>query len=99
MTLRAASDNQSPETFHRKAPVQWDIALPSGSGLSRDLSDLCTPLPTYAQSRGRKPRKNRASATAAPRKRLDNSNHTLVVSRAIARHSSALRARDICFAV
>jgi len=29
--------------------VQWAIALPSGSGLSRDLSDPCNPLLTYAQ--------------------------------------------------
>src|SRR4051794_36044264 len=29
--------------------VQWSIALPSGSGLSRDLSDPCNPLLNYAQ--------------------------------------------------
>jgi hypothetical protein len=29
--------------------VQWAIALPSGSGLSRDLSDPCNALLTYAQ--------------------------------------------------
>ena len=29
--------------------VQLAIALPSGSGLSRDLSDPCNPLLTYAQ--------------------------------------------------
>jgi len=29
--------------------VQWAIALPSGSGLSRDLSDPCNPLLTCAQ--------------------------------------------------
>jgi len=61
--------------------VQWAIALPSGSGLSRDLSDpSCNPLLTCAQSRGRKPNKNRAPATAAPKKRLDNFNNTPQVS-------------------
>ena len=34
---------------HAQQSVQWAIALPSGSGLSRDPSDSCNPLLTYAQ--------------------------------------------------
>ena len=60
--------------------VQWTIALPSGSGLSRDLlipATHCLPMP---KSRGRKPKKNRAPATPAPAKRLNNFNNTPQVS-------------------
>ena len=32
-----------------QSAVPWAIALPSGSGLSRDPSDPCNPLLTYAQ--------------------------------------------------
>jgi hypothetical protein len=59
--------------------VQWTIALSTGSGLSRDLipATHCLPMP---KSRGRKPKKNRAPPTAAPKKRLDNFNNRPQVS-------------------
>ena len=46
-----AGDNQNElgNGHAQQEGVQWAIALPSGSGLSRDLSDPCNPLLTYAQ--------------------------------------------------
>ena len=41
--------NQLGNGHAQQEGVQWAIALPSGSGLSRDLSDPCNPLLTYAQ--------------------------------------------------
>ena len=47
----SAGDNQNElgNGHAQQEGVQWAIALPSGSGLSRDLSDSCNPLLTYAQ--------------------------------------------------
>lgn len=47
----SAGDNQNElgNGHAQQEGVQWAIALPSGSGLSRDLSDPCNPLLTYAQ--------------------------------------------------
>ena len=78
----SAGDNQNElgNGHAQQEGVQWAIALPSGSGLSRDLlipATHCLPMP---KSRGRKPKKNRAPATAAPKKRLDNFNNTPQVS-------------------
>ena len=60
--------------------VQWAIALPSGSGLSRDLSDPRNPLLTYAQKPRTEAEEKSCPATAAPKKRLDNFNNTPEVS-------------------
>ena len=38
--------NQLGNGHAQQEGVQWAIALPSGSGLSRDLSDPCNPLLT-----------------------------------------------------
>ena len=47
----SAGDNQNElgNGHAQQEGVQWAIALPSGSGLSRDPSDPCNPLLTYAQ--------------------------------------------------
>src|SRR4029077_3511600 len=79
----SAGDNQNElgNGHAQQEGVQWAIALPSGSGLSRETylipATHCLPMP---KSRGRKPKKNRAPATAAPKKRLDNFNNTPQVS-------------------
>src|SRR4051812_6714117 len=78
----SAGDNQDElgNGHAQQEGVQWAIALPSGSGLSRDYlipATHCLPMP---KSRGRKPKKNRPPATAAPKKRLDNFNNTPQVS-------------------
>ena len=78
----SAGDNQNElgNGFAQQEGVQWAIALPSGSGLSRDLSDPFNPLLTYAQKPRTEAEKNRAPATVAPKKRLDNFNNTPEVS-------------------
>ena len=43
------NQNELGNGHSQQEGVQWAIALPSGSGLSRDLSDPCNPLLTYAQ--------------------------------------------------
>src|SRR4249919_3809087 len=82
MSFDGAGDNQNElgNGDAQQEGVQRAIALPSGSGLSRDLSDPCNPLLTYAQKPRTEPKKNRAPASAAPKKRLDNFNNTPQVS-------------------
>jgi hypothetical protein len=55
--------------------VQWAIQVQVATYLIP--ATHCLPMP---KSRGRKPKKNRAPATAAPKKRLDNFNNTPQVS-------------------
>src|SRR6266576_1728319 len=46
---------------------------PEADSLAAPLTDPCQPMP---KSRGRKPKKNRAPSTTAPKKRLDTFNTT-----------------------
>src|SRR5437660_8368048 len=66
MVLTDAEPSQ-PARPHR-------VRLPAGGGA---LTNPCQPMP---KSRGRKPKKHRAPATAAPKKRLDTFSTTPQVS-------------------